>query len=181
MVDIMMRTLSRWAAPALALPRPVKRSMVLLLDAALCVFTVWLAFYLRLGSFVPLSGPTVWPALASVVLALPIFITSGLYRAIFRYSGLPAMVAVARAMVLYGLAFAAVFTFIGVPDVPRTVGIIQPILLLVLVGASRAAARVWLGGLYHQQLRKAALPQTLIYGAGSAGRQLASATGFGHG
>jgi FlaA1/EpsC-like NDP-sugar epimerase len=150
------------------------------LDAALCVFTVWLAFYLRLGSFVPLSGPAVWPALASVVLALPIFITSGLYRAIFRYSGLPAMVAVARAMVLYGLAFAAVFTFIGVPDVPRTVGIIQPILLLVLVGASRAAARVWLGGLYHQQLRKAALPQTLIYGAGSAGRQLASAMANSH-
>jgi len=176
----MMRTLSRLAAPALALPRPVKRSMVLLLDAALCVFTVWLAFYLRLGSFVPLSGPAVWPALASVVLALPIFITSGLYRAIFRYSGLPAMVAVARAMVLYGLAFAAVFTFIGVPDVPRTVGIIQPILLLVLVGASRAAARVWLGGLYHQQLRKAALPQTLIYGAGSAGRQLASAMANSH-
>jgi FlaA1/EpsC-like NDP-sugar epimerase len=180
MGDSMMRTLSRWAAPALALPRPVKRSMVLLLDAALCVFTVWLAFYLRLGNFVPLSGPAVWPALASVVLALPIFITSGLYRAIFRYSGLPAMVAVARAMVLYGLAFAAVFTFIGVPDVPRTVGIIQPILLLVLVGASRAAARVWLGGLYHQQLRKAALPQTLIYGAGIAGRQLASAMANSH-
>jgi FlaA1/EpsC-like NDP-sugar epimerase len=62
-----------------------------------------------------------------------------------------------------------------VDGVPRTVGLIQPILLLLLVGASRAAARVWLGGLYHQQLRKAALPQALIYGAGSAGRQLASA------
>jgi FlaA1/EpsC-like NDP-sugar epimerase len=48
-------------------------------------------------------------------------------------------------------------------------------LLLLFVGASRAAARVWLGGLYHQQLRKAALPQALIYGAGSTGRQLASA------
>ena len=175
MGDAMMRTLSRWAAPALALPRPVKRGLVLALDAVLCVLTVWLAFYLRLGSFVSLSGPAIWPAVASVVLALPIFITSGLYRAIFRYSGMPAMVAVARAMLLYGLAFAVVFTFIGVPGVPRTVGIIQPILLLVLVGASRAAARVWLGGLYHQQLRKAALPQALIYGAGSAGRQLASA------
>ena len=175
MGDAMMRTLSRWAAPALALPRPVKRGIVLALDAALCVLTVWLAFYLRLGSFVSLSGPAIWPALASVVLALPIFITSGLYRAIFRYSGMPAMVAVARAMMLYGVAFAALFTFIGVPGVPRTVGIIQPILLLVLVGASRAAARVWLGGLYHQHLRKAALPQALIYGAGSAGRQLASA------
>lgn len=116
-----------------------------------------------------------WPVLASVVLALPLFITSGLYRAIFRYSGLPAMMAVARAMLLYGLAFAGIFTFWSVEGVPRTVGLIQPMLLLMLVGASRAAARVWLGGLYHQQLRKAALPQALIYGAGSAGRQLASA------
>jgi FlaA1/EpsC-like NDP-sugar epimerase len=48
-------------------------------------------------------------------------------------------------------------------------------LLLMLVGASRVAARVWLGGLYRQQLTKAALPQALIYRAGSAGRQLASA------
>lgn len=113
----MMRTLSRWTAPALALPRPVKRGIVLALDATLCVLTVWLAFYLRMGSFVSLSGPAIWPAVASVVLALPIFITSGLYRAIFRYSGLPAMVAVARAILLYGLAFETVFTFIGVPGV----------------------------------------------------------------
>jgi FlaA1/EpsC-like NDP-sugar epimerase len=62
-----------------------------------------------------------------------------------------------------------------VEGVPRTVGLIQPILLLLLVGASHAAARVWLGGLYHQQLSRGSMPQTLIYGAGSAGRQLASA------
>jgi len=171
----MIRTLSRFAAPVLALPRPVKRGVVLVIDAGLCVLSVWLAFYLRSGNFIPMSGPAVWPALASVVLALPIFITSGLYRAIFRYSGLPAMVAVARAMLLYGVIFSAIFTFWGVDGVPRTVGLIQPILLLLLVGASRAAARVWLGGLYHQQLSRASLPQTLIYGAGSAGRQLASA------
>jgi FlaA1/EpsC-like NDP-sugar epimerase len=175
MGEIMMRTLTRLAAPALALPRSVKRGMVLALDAALCVLTVWLAFYLRLGEWVSLAGPAIFAVAASVALALPVFITSGLYRAIFRYSGLPAMVAVARAMVLYGIAFAAIFTFWGVEGIPRTVGLIQPMLLLLLVGASRAAARVWLGGLYHQQLRKAALPQALIYGAGSAGRQLASA------
>ncbi|MFN5097594.1 MAG: polysaccharide biosynthesis protein [Limnohabitans sp.] len=175
MGEIMMRTLSRLAAPALALPRSVKRGMVLALDAALCVLAVWLAFYLRSGEWVSLAGSAMFAVVASVVLALPVFIASGLYRAIFRYSGLPAMVAVARAMVLYGIAFAAIFTFWGVEGVPRTVGLIQPMLLLLLVGASRAAARVWLGGLYHQQLRKAALPQALIYGAGSAGRQLASA------
>lgn len=171
----MMRNLSRLATPALALPRSVKRGSVLTLDSVLCVLTVWLAFYLRLGEWVFLARPAIVAVVASVVLALPVFFASGLYKAIFRYSGLPAMLAVARAMVLYGISFAAIFTFWGVEGVPRTVGLIQPMLLLLLVGASRAAARVWLGGLYHQQLRKAALPQALIYGAGNAGRQLASA------
>jgi FlaA1/EpsC-like NDP-sugar epimerase len=175
MGDFMRRTLSRWAKPVLALPRPAKRFLVLALDVVLCVLAVWLAFYLRLEKFVPLTGPALWAAVVSVVLALPIFVSSGLYRAIFRYSGLPAMVAVVRAMLLYGVLFAAVFTFYEVQGVPRSVGLIQPIVLFLLIGASRAAARVWLGGFYNQQLRKANLPQALIYGAGSAGRQLASA------
>jgi FlaA1/EpsC-like NDP-sugar epimerase len=167
--------LSRWTSSVLALPRPFKRGVVMALDVVLCVLAAWLAFYLRLEYFVPLSGPLVWPAFVAVVVAVPIFISSGLYRAIFRYSGISAMLALVRAMLLYGSVFASVFTFWGVAGVPRTVGLIQPVLLLFLVGASRAAARVLLGDLYHQQLRKASLPQALLYGAGNAGRQLASA------
>jgi FlaA1/EpsC-like NDP-sugar epimerase len=115
------------------------------------------------------------PVFASIFIAIRIFIVSGLYRAIFRYSGLPAMAAMARAMLLYGLLFAGLFTFYGFQGVPRTIGLIQPLLMLILVGASRAFARVWLGGLYLSQINKSKLPQVLIYGAGSAGRQLASA------
>ena len=186
-VEAMIRWMSRLAAPALALPRPAKRALVMVADAALCVLSVWFAFYLRLGEFYPLPGqplslvfslvfsPVPITALVSVLLAIPIFVTSGLYRAIFRYSGLPAIMAMARAMLLYGVMFAAVFTFYGVEGVPRTVGLIQPLILLVLVSASRTAARVWLGGLYQTQIKKSAMPQVLIYGAGSAGRQLASA------
>jgi len=166
---------SKLAGVVLGLPRSIKRLLVLLVDAGLSVVSVWLALYLRLGFFVSLSGQVVWAVIASVLLALPIFVASGLYRAIFRYSGLPVMVSVARAMLLYGVVFSAIFTFWTVEGVPRTVGLIQPLLLLLLVGASRAVARVWLGGIYQQQLRKVFLPQALIYGVGDAGRQLASA------
>ena len=159
----------------LKLPRSFKRLTVLSLDAFLCVLTVWLSFYLRLNEFVALSGPVLLPVFASICIAIPIFIFSGLYRAIFRYSGLPAMAAMARAMLLYGLLFTGLFTFYGFAGVPRTIGLIQPLLMLILVGASRAFARVWLGGLYLSQINKSKLPQVLIYGAGSAGRQLASA------
>jgi FlaA1/EpsC-like NDP-sugar epimerase len=175
MHDFFVLKYSELAGLVLALPRSIKRLVVLLVDAGLCLLSVWLALYLRLGVFVSFSVQTVWAVIASVMLALPIFVASGLYRAIFRYSGLPAMVSVGRAMLLYGVAFSAIFTFWSVEGVPRTVGLIQPLLLLLLVGASRAVARVFLGGMYQQQLRKAFLPQALIYGAGDAGRQLASA------
>ena len=166
---------TQFGGVVLALPRSTKRLLVVLVDTVLSVISVWLALYLRLGFFVSLSGQVVWPVIVSIMLALPIFVASGLYRAIFRYSGLPAMVSVGRAMLLYGLVFSAIFTFWTVEGIPRTVGLIQPLLLLLFVGASRAVARVWLGGMYQKQLHTSFLPQALIYGAGDAGRQLASA------
>jgi FlaA1/EpsC-like NDP-sugar epimerase len=87
---------------------------------------------------------------------------------------MPAMMTMARAMFIYGSLFSLMFTFIGVQGVPRTIGLIQPIVVFVLVGVSRAAARVWLGNLYQLEIKKSSLPQVLIYGAGSAGRQLAA-------
>jgi len=168
------------ALPVLLLPRVAKRLVVLSVDASLCVFTVWFAFYLRLGEFVSLSGPALAAALASIAIALPVFIISGLYRAIFRYSGWPALMTVNKAAAVYGLIYAALFTAIGFQGVPRTVGLIQPILLVFAVGGSRALARFWLGGIYQSQLKLADLPKVLIYGAGSAGRQLAAAMNNSH-
>ena len=167
------------ALPTLALPRALKRLIVLLVDASLCVIAVSLAFYLRVGEWVSLSYhpeyKAMTPVWVSLGLAVPVFVAFGLYRAIFRYSGWPALVTVGKAVGLYGLVFMAIFTLVGVPGVPRTVGLIQPLLVLFLVGASRALARYWLGGLYLSQLKLGTLPKVLIYGAGSAGRQLANA------
>ena len=176
----MLIRINFFAEPVLGLPRIAKRLIVLLVDASLCVLTVWLTFYLRLGEFISLSGPAFVAALASILIALPIFVVFGFYRAIFRYSGWSALMTVSKATLVYGLAYAAIYTAIGIQGVPRTIGLIQPMLLLLLVGASRAFARYWLGGLYQSQLRIAALPKVLIYGAGTAGRQLAAAMANSH-
>lgn len=176
--------LNRFAQPILAMPRPAKRVVVLSVDAALCILTVWLSYYLRLGEWVKLSGDSYWQPMwavgVSLLLALPIFVVNGFYRAIFRYTGLSALQTILKATAVYGLLFATVFTAYGVDGVPRTVGLIQPMLLLLTVGASRMLARFWLGGLYRNQLRMVALPRVLIYGAGNAGRQLAAAMANSH-
>lgn len=168
------------AVPVLALPRVAKRFVALFVDLGLCVLTVWLSFYLRLGEFVALSGSALLTVGASVGIAIPIFIVSGLYRAIFRYNGWPALIVVARAVGIYGLLYASIFTAIGVAGVPRTVGLIQPILLLLFVGASRALARVWLGDQYLNILKHASRSKVLIYGAGNTGRQLVAAIANSH-
>ena len=144
---VLRKYLAKLAVPVLKLSRGAKRVVVILLDISLCMLTVWLAFYLRLGEFIGFASDSRWgdgasfAAITSVLLALPLFVISGLYRAIFRYSGWPALLAVARAVGIYGLLFVSVFTIIGVTNVPRTVGIIQPILLLFFVGASREIGR----------------------------------------
>lgn len=171
----MKKSLFKLTVPILALPRIAKRIVAISVDLGLCVLAVWFAYYLRLGEFVSLSGNALMAVAVSIGIALPIFIVSGLYRAIFRYSGWPALLAVARAIGLYGLLYASIFTAIGVTEVPRTIGIIQPILLLLFVGASRTLARVWLGDQYQNILKHASRPKVLIYGAGSTGRQLAAA------
>ena len=169
----------------LGLPRPAKRAIVMVVDVGLAVFSVWIAFYLRLGYFQPVfeerDGLSLLPAIiVAVVVSIPIFVIFGLYRTIFRYSGAPAVLAVSKAIAVYGVIFASVFTLVGVTGVPRTIGLLQPVVLFLLVALSRFVARFWLGGMYIERLRQGNKPRALIYGAGDAGRELAAALSHSH-
>jgi FlaA1/EpsC-like NDP-sugar epimerase len=171
----MLNTLRGYFRPSLSMPRTAKIGVVLCVDISLCVLSVWLSYYLRLGEFVPLFDRALIAVGVSVFLALPIFFILGLYRMIFRYSGWPALLSVGKAVVIYGLIYASVFTAIGISGIPRTIGIIQPILLLLFAGSSRVFARILFGNQYLGLFKKANQSKVLIYGAGEAGRQLASA------
>ncbi|MBB4482719.1 polysaccharide biosynthesis protein [Rhizobium etli] len=162
-------------APLLAMPRAAKRALALLVDSSLCVLTIWLAYCFRLNEWTVLTGVQWLPVFVSLCMALPIFIVMGMYRAIFRYANMAAFIAVLKAIAIYGVAFMTIFTALSVPGVPRTVGILQPFLLLIAIGLSRLGIRYWLGDTYQRILHQNTLAKVLIYGAGNSGRQLAGA------
>src|SRR6185312_14762038 len=163
------------AAPLLALPRPAKRLVVLLLDVCLALLSVWVAFYLRIDQVGWPQAQQKYVYGLAPLLAVPIFIRLGLYRAIFRYTGMAAMASTAKAVALYAALFFAALLHFRWLGVPRTVGLIQPLLFLLLVGTSRAMARFWLAGVGGK--KRHAEGRMLIYGAGEAGVQTALALG----
>lgn len=161
------------ARPLLGLPRPAKRMVVMAVDLLMTLASVWLAFYLRVDQTGLPFAQQPYVYLLAPALAIPVFIRFGLYRAIFRYTGMAALATTAKAVGVYGLLFFMALLFFKWELVPRTLGLIQPLLLLLLVGASRALARFWLTG-WSSKARQA-VGRLLIYGAGDAGVETASA------
>ena len=104
----MQKLFSEISNDVLSFPRGIKRLIAVLVDASLCVLTVWLAYYLRLGELVKLSDASLFSAIISVLIAVSIFALMGLYRAIFRFSGLLALKSVAQAVAVYGLLYSSI-------------------------------------------------------------------------
>jgi FlaA1/EpsC-like NDP-sugar epimerase len=171
--------MSRLNEYLLRIPRLIKRTLVLSLDVGVCVVSVWLAFYLRLGEWVSLSGIQFLALALALSLSIPIFVISGLYRMIFRYTGWSAVLTIIKATLIYAILYGSVITVVSIDGIPRTIGIIQPLLLLAGVTASRALAHYWLGGTYKKMIGVKSSPIVLVYGAGSTGRQLARAIDLG--
>lgn len=159
----------------LNLPRSVKRGLVIFVDLLICGLSVWLAFGLRLDQWGYFQFQQWFVLLTAICFSLPLFVFFGLYRAIFRYIGTVAFISIAHTFVIYTCLFFGIFTLYGVDWVPRSIGIIQPMLLFIGIGASRYFARHWLGNINKvQKVFHRVQPIALIYGAGSSGRQLAS-------
>lgn len=152
-----------------------RRIMAVLIDAVLCVFSVWLSLSLRVGYW-DLGSRT---ALLLIAVALPSWFVvawlSGIYLSIIRSAGSRTMFGLVWACFLMALPMSFFFLFIGVLGVPRTMGVLQPIIFLMLLVGSRLAIRYVLVDLMSGGRGAVASSRVLIYGAGRAGQQLAQA------
>ena len=162
----------------LSLPRNMKRLIVIGLDMLIIPLALWCSFSLRLGEFFIPQGKHEDAAvlfLIAPVIAIPIFVKFGLYRAIIRYIGLVAMWAIVKAITMYTLVFGILILLSGMTGVPRSVILIYWLMMVLLVGATRALGRWWLRGNYKLRSKSNNKIKVLIYGAGDAGVQTAAA------
>lgn len=156
------------------MPRPLKRALQVAFDFVVLVAAVWIAFGLRLGFDHQPNSVQWFLMILAPVLAIPVFIRLGLYRAILRYLPDHALWTIVKAMTLATLFWvAAVFLgeWYGGKGVPRSIPVLYWFVGIALVGGVRFAIRAFLQLPSDKQGRRA----VLIYGAGRSGSQLAKA------
>jgi len=170
----MLKFIHKHSKSLLLLPRYVKRSIAIITDVSLCVIALWIALFLRLDDyqFSILKDGVKWASAVSVIIALPVFWLMGLYKTMLRYSSSSVSVSVSFAILVYGLLYFSIISIYGIKGIPRSIGVLQPIILLLIVISSRLFAGYFLTGVYKSKKQIAALPKALIYGAGKAGREL---------
>ena len=155
---------------AIGLPRTVKSLFILAADFLFLPIALWTSIALRLDDWAYPQQFAWWVFLLPSIIAAPIFVRFGLYRAVIRYIEDKAVLTIASAVTLATLIFVAALQMLQVQGMPRGSLVMFWFLAMAIIIMSRFVARSILRQLAPlSRLRKT----VLIYGAGSAGRQLA--------
>ena len=153
---------------ARALPRRPKQLIVVSIDAAMAIAAMWLAYTLRLEEWhMPNQTQFISYGLAMVG-SIAIFYQARLYHIVFSYLTITYLVSILRAVAIYSAGLFLLLVILQLPTVPRSVGLIQPFIFLVLVCINR----IIISALAADPISSIEARQYLIYGAGKAGAQL---------
>lgn len=156
----------------LRLPRRQKQFLAIAADCLLLVLAFMSAVVLRFETFSPPLGAYLWIAPLAPLLAIPLFIRIGLYRAVIRFMEDRVVYVVLAGVSLSVLGLTALLFLFHVQGISRGVLVIYWLLAVLYVGASRFLARSLFVGV---ERRHGGGRRVAIYGAGRAGTQLAYA------
>lgn len=163
---------TQWLARLADLPRRRRQHAAILMDALLCVVAVWIALSLRVGEWNLFTRPVFILSAVALVLWFPIALRWGIYLSIIRFSGGRTMMGLAVASGIFAIPMVLIFMVVGIAGVPRTMGLLHPIIFLALLSVSRMTIRFALVDILHRASGGRELRRVLIYGAGRAGQQL---------
>jgi FlaA1/EpsC-like NDP-sugar epimerase len=156
------------------LSRAKKKLIMLLIDSIFLVLILLASFSIRLGYWYFPDSDLIWIVLGAPIIATPIFVRFGLYRAVIRYIGFKALWALVQAVSFYALVWGVVGFMVSVDGIPRSVILINWGLSLLAIGGLRIVVR-WLLTRGGNTTNADDCKKVLVYGAGDAGIQLVSA------
>ena len=157
----------------LLLTRIKKQLIMLLVDSVIVVSVLLISFSIRLGYWFWPEGDLVWAIFCSPIIAIPVFSSFKLYRSIVRYIGFKALSSSIQAITLYAVIWGLLGFMTFIEGIPRSVILINWMLLIIVFGSSRIIARrVFTDEVFYYKKKKS---NVIIYGAGQAGRQLSHA------
>lgn len=160
------------------LPTRIKLLIAVIIDVGVLELALLVAFLLRWGEWPLPVMPPLWLFIVLPLVCLPFLFALKVYRAVIRYINIDSLLAVAKAMSLGTLVMLALgFMFSGNHELPRSVlPIFWGLSILSMTGIRLLTSQLLgAGGLSLGQNSRVA-----IYGAGEAGRQLASALQHDH-
>jgi FlaA1/EpsC-like NDP-sugar epimerase len=159
----------------LELPRWVKQFAAMLIDVVCALLATWLAFSLRLDEWHALIAEQKMAYILAVALSIPIFFQYGVYKTVLRFTGAHTLALMSKAVGIYGVLYFAAIFMLASPYIYRSIGLVQPIIMFILMALARVAASLALGFRSYGNNGRPVLGTLLIYGAGHSGMQIASA------
>ncbi|WP_255265905.1 polysaccharide biosynthesis protein [Sphingopyxis terrae] len=144
------------------------------MDAVIVVASAWLSFSIRMGQWSQSERPFLIVVIVALLSWFSVAWAAGIYRAIIRSTGGRTIADIAVACLMLSLLMIGIFMFVGIEGVPRTIGVLQPMILLLLLATSRVFIRYALVDVLHL-VHRGRQQRVAIYGAGRAGQQLALA------
>ena len=126
--------------------RNTRRALLVAIDFIALPVALWAGYALRLGEWWPAGyiDKAWWLFIAAPLVAVPIFIRMGLYRAVLRYVGGRALITIAKAVSITTLILLALLVMAQTQGVPRSVFISFWLISMLFIGGSRLFLRSYI-------------------------------------
>ena len=142
--------------------RIYKIIIAIICDILISFISTWIAFSLRLEQFYFIDKSNFQIYFFPALFLILIFYFFKIYSSLFRYIDKFFIIKISKCILIYGVIFFSAIFFLKLHYLPRSIGILQPLILLILILSQRALVSSVI--LNFTQLKHIPLEPSLIYG-----------------
>ena len=151
-----------------------KKVIVASSDIIICFLAFFISVYMRIGKLDQFHSNYFIVSFVSMVIMFYVFYKFKMYDVIFRHYDHRALKLTIKAVFIYAIIYCFTLFYFNIENVPRTIGVIQPLVLLVLIHISRSTLSIIVNFILVGNRKEFKFKNIIIYGSGKAGQGLAN-------